>query len=125
MRPACATHVAIYLSMKRRRSDHPRPMEVTSMADNPFSSLPFPSPGERIKADDFKKLSQALRIVADMTALSGTLFGRSFGDVKLTLASQGYQILRAMSVFGAEIDNLGDASLDSRKVIQVIPVALG
>lgn len=41
------------------------------------------------------------------------------------LASQQYEIQRAMSVFGTEIDNLADASLDNRKVIQVVPAVLG
>jgi hypothetical protein len=101
------------------------PLVPTAPADNPFDSLPYPAAGDRIKADDFKKLSQALDIIADMTALSGSLFGRSFGEVKQALASQGYAIARVMSVFGAEIADLNDASLDGRKVIQVVPVALG
>jgi hypothetical protein len=92
---------------------------------NPFPGLPFPAPGDRIKADDFKALSQALTIIADMTVLSGSLCGHPFGTAKMALVSQGYQIVRVISVFGAELDNLGDASLDSRKVIQVLPVMLG
>jgi hypothetical protein len=92
---------------------------------NPFDHLPFPSPGERIKADDFKALSQALKIIADMAALTANLFGHTFGEVKLAVTTQGYQIARVMSVFGAEIAHLDDASLDSRKVIQVLPTQLG
>ncbi len=92
---------------------------------NPFNDLSFPSPGDRIKADDFKKLSQSLQVIYDTYALSGTLFGRNFGEVKLVLASQQYEIQRAMSVFGTEIDNLADAALDNRKVIQVVPAVLG
>jgi len=92
---------------------------------NPFDHLPFPSPGERIKADDFKALSQALKIIADMAALTASLFGHTFGEVKLAVTTQGYQIARVMSVFGAEIEHLDDASLDSRKVIQVLPTELG
>jgi hypothetical protein len=97
------------------------------MADgsNPFQDLPYPSPGDRIKAEDFKKLSQSLKVIYDTYALSSSLFGRNFGEAKLVLASQQYEIQRAMSVFGTEIDNLADASLDNRKVIQVVPAALG
>jgi hypothetical protein len=97
----------------------------TAPGDNPFKDLPFPSPGDRIKADDFKKLSQALKAIYDASLLCGALFGRNFGEVKLALASQGYMVQRVMSVFGAEVDNLGDASLDARKVIQVVPLELG
>lgn len=92
---------------------------------NPFDGLPFPSPGDRIKADDFKKLSQSLRIVHDMSLLSSSLFGRNFSEARLALASQQYEIYKVMSVFGTEIDNPDDASLDDRKVIQVFPVVMG
>jgi hypothetical protein len=92
---------------------------------NPFDQLPFPAPGDRIKADDFKALSQALKVIADMAALTASLFGHSFGEVKLAVTTQGYQIARVMSVFGAEIARLDDASLDGRKVIQVLPIQLG
>ena len=101
------------------------PVVPVAPGSNPFPGLPFPSPGDRIKADDFKALSQALTIIADMTILSGSLCGHPFGAAKMALVSQGYQIVRVISVFGAELDNLGDASLDSRKVIQVLPVMLG
>lgn len=101
------------------------PVVPAAPGANPFPGLPFPAPGDRIKADDFKALSQALTIIADMTVLSGSLCGHPFGAAKMALASQGYQIVRVISVFGAELDNLGDASLDGRKVIQVLPVMLG
>jgi hypothetical protein len=101
------------------------PVVPVAPGSNPFPGLPFPSPGDRIKADDFKALSQALKVIADMTILSGSLCGHPFGAAKMALVSQGYQIVRVISVFGAELDNLGDASLDSRKVIQVLPVTLG
>lgn len=101
------------------------PVVPAAPGSNPFDTLPFPAPGDRIKADDFKNLSRALQIVADMTVLSGLLFGEAFGDAKLVLATQGYHIFRVMSVFGAEIDDLDDASLDGRKVIHVLPVAMG
>jgi hypothetical protein len=93
--------------------------------NNPFKELPFPTPGDRIKADDFRKLSQSLRVISDAFLLSSTLFGRSFGEAKLVLASQQYEIYRVMSVFGSGIDNPNDLSLDNRKVIQIVPVELG
>ncbi|HEU5098946.1 MAG TPA: hypothetical protein VFU22_08005 [Roseiflexaceae bacterium] len=92
---------------------------------NPFTDLPMPSPGDRIKSDDFKKLSQSLRIVYDSYVLSGALFGRSFGEAKMALISQNYEIVKIMTVFGAEIDDLENTSLDSRKVVQVSPAVLG
>jgi hypothetical protein len=93
--------------------------------NNPFSSLPWPSPGDRIKSEDFKTLSQSLQIIHDVFSVSATFFGRTFGEVKLALATQQFQIQRVMSVFGSEIENINDPSLDSRKVIQVMPTALG
>jgi hypothetical protein len=101
------------------------PVVPAAPAANPFHSLPFPAPGDRIKADDFKALSQALTVIADLASLSGSLFGRTFGEAKMALTGQGYQIVRVMSVFGLELANLGDAVLDSRKVIQILPVMLG
>src|SRR5262245_31244351 len=103
----------------------PAPAVPVAPASNPFEDLPLPSPGDRIKADDFKKLSQSLRVVYNAFMLSGALFGRSFGEAKSLLAAQQYVVTGVMSVFGSEIDNLNDASLDARKVIQVIPVKLG
>jgi hypothetical protein len=94
-------------------------------ADNPLAALPFPSPGDRIKADDFKTLSRSLRLLQDAYSLSSALSGRSFGEAKLALAAQQYQVLRAMSVFGAAVDDPNDASLDQRRVLLVAPVALG
>jgi hypothetical protein len=103
----------------------PPPVVPPAPAENPFSSLPFPSPGDRIKADDFKHLSQSLRLIHDSLMLSASLLGRTFGEAKQALVSQQYEIQRVMSVFGAELAQLGDASLDGRKVIQVIPLELG
>src|SRR5689334_14874503 len=93
--------------------------------ESPFDKLPFPSPGDRIKADDFKALSHSLKLLYDLVVLSSTLFGQSYGDARLMLASRGYQIARVITVFGNEITNLGDTSLDARKVLQVIPAAPG
>ncbi len=92
---------------------------------NPFQDLPSPSPGDRIKADDFKKLSQSLKVIYDVFSLSSSLFGSEFGEVKVALVSQQYKISKVMSVFGTEIDNMDDESLDNRKVIQIVPVELG
>lgn len=103
----------------------PAPAVPVAPASNPFEDLPLPSPGDRIKADDFKKLSQSLRVVYNAFMLSGALFGRSFGEAKSLLAAQQYVVTGVMSVFGSEIDNLNDSSLDARKVIQVIPAKLG
>jgi len=103
----------------------PAPAVPVAPASNPFEDLPLPSPGDRIKADDFKKLSQSLRVVYNAFMLSGALFGRSFGEAKSLLAAQQYVVTSVMSVFGSEIDNLNDSSLDARKVIQVIPAKLG
>ncbi len=92
---------------------------------NTFQDLPFPSPGDRIKADDFKKLSQSLKILYDMFLLSSTLFGRSFKEARLALISQQYEIHKVLTVFGTEIENPHDTSLDNRKVLQVMPVIPG
>jgi hypothetical protein len=94
-------------------------------AENSFSNLPFPSAGDRIKADDFKHLSQSLMLIHDSWMLSASLLGRTFGEAKQALTSQQYEIQRVMSVFGNELAELGDPSLDSRKVIQVVPLELG
>jgi hypothetical protein len=92
---------------------------------NPFASLPFRSPGDRIKSDDFNALAKGLQIIGDAYVLSGALFGAPFGQAKLQLAAQQYEIERVMTVFGAEVSAQVDASLDSRKVIQIVPTTLG
>lgn len=103
----------------------PPPVVPPAPAENPFSTLPFPSPGDRIKAEDFKRLSQSLMLIHDSWMLSASLLGRTFGEAKQALTSQQYEIQRVMSVFGNELGELGDPSLDSRKVIQVVPLELG
>lgn len=103
----------------------PPPVVPPAPAENPFASLPFPSPGDRIKAEDFKRLSQSLMLIHDALMLSASLLGRTFGEAKQALVSQQYEIQQVMSVFGTELAQLGDASLDGRKVIQVIPLELG
>ena len=101
----------------------PAPPQVPAPAGtNPFAALPFRSPGDRIKSDDFNALSQSLKTIYDMSLISSSLFGVSFGQAKLVLTSQQYVIQRVMTVFGTEIDNLADTSLDNRKVVQVLMV---
>lgn len=101
------------------------PVVPPAPAENSFSNLPFPSPGDRIKADDFKRLSQSLMVIRDALLLSASLLGRSFAEAKQALVSQQYEIQRVMSVFGNELAQLNDPSLDGRKVIQVVPLELG
>jgi hypothetical protein len=100
----------------------PPPEVPAAPASNPFTALPFRSPGDRIKADDFNALSQSLKTIYDTSLISGSLFGVTFGQAKLVLTSQQYEIQRVMTVFGTEIENLADTSLDNRKVVQVIVV---
>lgn len=92
---------------------------------NPFAALPHPAPGDRIRADDFKNLSQALRIIYDAFALSAALYGYSLGEARLALASREYEIARVLTTGGAEPGGPGDPSLDGRRVLQVIPIVLG
>jgi hypothetical protein len=94
-------------------------------ASNPFNNLPQPNAGDRIKSSDFQQLSKCLEIIYDAYAFSASFFGRDFGEAKLALTSQQYVIHGAMTVFGTEITDLNDESLDTRKVIQVIPSELG
>jgi hypothetical protein len=103
----------------------PAPAVPAPPSDSPFAHLPFPSPGDRIKADDFKALSQSLNIIYNMVVLSGSLVGFTFAEAKAALTGQRYSIQRVMTVFGNELTNLADTSLDSRKVVQVVPVAPG
>ncbi len=92
---------------------------------NPFASLPFRSPGDRIKAEDFNTLGKGLQLIGDAYVLSGALFGAAFGQAKALLAAQQYQIDRVLSVFGAEVSAYTDPSLDARKVLFIAPSALG
>ena len=101
------------------------PVVPPAPAENSFANPPFPSPGDRIKAEDFKRLSQSLMLIHDALMLSASLLGRTFAEAKQALVSQQYEIQRVMSVFGNELAQLEDASLDGRKVIQVIPLELG
>lgn len=103
----------------------PVPAAPAGAVNNPFSELPFPSAGDRIKSDDIKKLSQSLRILYDACMLSSVLQAHTFGEARLALKSQQYQIQQVITVFGTVLENPDDASLDARKVLQVIPVELG
>lgn len=92
-------------------------------AQNIFNNLPKPGPGDRIKSSDFKQLSDCLELIREAYDLSASHYGQDFGKVKLALA---YRIQGVMSVFGTEItDFLNDGSLDTRKVIQILPSQLG
>src|SRR5262245_61202949 len=71
--------------------------------NNPFATLPFPSAGDRIKADDFKTLSQSLKLISDVTTFSSSLFGVSLGQARIVIAAEQYQIERIMTVFGTEL----------------------
>ena len=94
-------------------------------ARDPFQTLPFPNPGDRIRADDFKTLSRSIQVVSDAFALTGSLFGRSLAQATAVLEANKYKISRVMTVFGAELAKTDDPSADNRKVIQVMPVELG
>jgi hypothetical protein len=96
-----------------------------SPENNTFEQLPYPSPGERIRADDFATLSRSLKTIYDTYILSSALFGSEFGQAKLTLTSQQYAIHRVMSVFGTELGGADDESLNNRKVLHVAPAVLG
>lgn len=93
--------------------------------DNPFNQLPRPSPGDRIRADDFKQLANCLDVVLHAFTLSAALFGRPLGEARAFLAAEGLTIRRLMTVFGTAVDGPGDASFDTRRVVQVLPAPLG
>jgi hypothetical protein len=90
-----------------------------------FDQLPFPQAGDRIRAEDFRTLSQALVSIADAYALSSGLLGRTYGDARPFLTAQQYVIERVLTVFGAEAADPNDTSLDSRTVLSVTPVRVG
>ncbi len=92
---------------------------------NPFAELPFRSPGDRILADDFNKLSQALDQIAKSVQLSSALFGARFGQARPLLESHGYQIRRAVSVFGNAVADLHEESAADRLVVSVSLAELG
>jgi hypothetical protein len=101
----------------------PAPPEAPSA--DPFAELPYPNAGDRIKAEDFRKLAQGLRIIADTYALASATFGVPFGQAKLALRAQGYEIGRVLSVNGAELAGPDDAAMDDRRVVSAAPAVLG
>jgi hypothetical protein len=103
----------------------PQVVIPAAAAQNPLAALPFPNAGDRIRAEDFRVLSQSLRLIQETFALSGALFGQPFSQARLLLTSQQYVIRQVMTVFGTELENPNDNSLDDRKVIQVMPLVLG
>jgi hypothetical protein len=103
----------------------PVPTPPQAPPANPFADLTFPSPGDRIKAEDFRRLSQALRTLSDTYALAGATFGHPLGQVRLALAAQQYEVARVVSVYGSEPIAPNDTSLDDRKVLEVTPLVLG
>jgi len=111
-------------SMRPPESAIPQPT-TTASADNPFGALPWPSPGDRIRADDFRMLSRALSVLYEVQTLAGTLNGRRFAEAKVALAAQHYQIQQALTVFGTAASDPGDASLDDRLVLHIASVVPG
>jgi hypothetical protein len=93
--------------------------------ENPFNHLPRPSPGDRIRAEDFRQLSSCLELVHDATLLSAALFGHTLAEARPFIAAQGRSIAGVLSVFGAVLSAENDPSLDQRRVVQVLPVVLG
>ena len=96
----------------------------TPPATSPFANLPFPNPGDRIRAEDFQTLSLSLRLLYETYVLGGSLFGMAFGEARTRLTSQGYQLARVLSVFGADLSP-DDTALDARTVLLVQPLTLG
>lgn len=92
---------------------------------NPFADLPYRSPGDRILAEDFNRLSQALEQLTQSYGLSSALFGVRFGEARSLLESQGYVIRRALSVFGNLLENLQEESAADRLVVSVSLASLG
>jgi hypothetical protein len=103
----------------------PAPAVNGQQSTNPFLHLPFPSPGDRIRAQDFQTLSQCLQLIYEISVLTGTLIGTSFGDAKLVLASERFGVDKVMSVFGTELASPQDATFDDRRVVQVNPIEYG
>jgi hypothetical protein len=101
------------------------PAAPASGTPSPFDELPYPAPGDRIRADDFRRLSQCLEIVRDAFLLSGSIVGRTLGESRAALAAQGYAIDRVLSVFGSVLADPADASAEGRIVVHASLAALG
>ena len=55
---------------ERSKVPEAAPVDSVSLGGNPLLDLPFPSPGDRIKSDDIKKLSRSLTVIYDAYRLS-------------------------------------------------------
>lgn len=93
--------------------------------ENPFNHLPFPAPGDRIRADDFRQLSSCLQLVQASAQLSAALVGHTLAAARPFLAAQGRVLSRVMTVFGSVLEDVNDLSLDHRRIVQVLPVIIG
>jgi hypothetical protein len=93
--------------------------------ENPFNHLPFPAPGDRIRADDFRQLSLCLQLLQASTQLSAALFGQTVAAARPFLAAQGRVLSRIMSVFGSVLEDASDTSFDRRIIMMVLPVVIG
>ena len=96
---------------------------VAPVGGTPFDGLPTPSPGDRIRAEDFRRITQCLQLVQQATVLSSTLFGRTLGEARTALQAQGWQLDRVLSVFGQDVAAGG--AHEDRRVVQVVPASLG
>ncbi len=93
--------------------------------ENPFAGLPFPSPGDRIRAEDFRRISTCLSLIHDATLLSAALFGRTLAEARPFLAAQNRRLAQVMTVLGAVLETVDDTRFDGHRVFQVIPMTLG
>jgi hypothetical protein len=103
----------------------PAPVLPPVPDENPFAGLPFPSPGDRIRAEDFRRISTCLSLIHDATLLSAALFGRTLAEARPFLAAQNRRLARVMTVLGSVLENVDDTRLDGHRVFQVIPMTLG
>jgi len=93
--------------------------------DNPFNHLPFPTPGDRVRSDDFRQLSLCLQLVQASSQLSAALFGQTLSAARPFLQAQGRVLARVMTVFGNVLEDPNDTTLDERRIMQVLPVVIG
>jgi hypothetical protein len=101
------------------------PRAPVAGAPNPFDQLPYPAPGDRIRADDFRRLSECLGLIRDAYLLAGALIGRTLAEARTVLAAQGYAVGGVVGVFGNVLADPNDAALDNRRVLHAAPAALG
>jgi hypothetical protein len=93
--------------------------------DNPFNHLPFPTPGERIRSDDFRQLSSCLQLIQASTQLAAGLFGETLAAARPFLEAQGRVLARVMTVFGTVLQHPNETTLDDRRIMMVLPVVIG